>query len=108
TEITKHVGLTGLGPGNETEMPSIASRIADAHTEASRALVDTIRNDWSDATLQVIDDVYGYRWPRSRTMGILLTHEIHHRGQLTAMLRIGGAKVPGVYGPSSDSAWEDG
>jgi uncharacterized damage-inducible protein DinB len=31
-----------------------------------------------------------------------LLHEIHHRGQLTALLRVVGARVPGVYGPSAD------
>lgn len=34
----------------------------------------------------------------------LLAHTIHHRGQLTVLLRLMGAKVPGVYGPSADDA----
>lgn len=34
----------------------------------------------------------------------LLSHTIHHRGQLTVLLRVMGAKVPGVYGPSADEA----
>ena len=32
----------------------------------------------------------------------VLNHMIHHRGQLTVYLRLLGAKVPGVYGPSAD------
>jgi len=32
----------------------------------------------------------------------LMSHTIHHRGQLTVLLRLMGAKVPGVYGPSAD------
>jgi uncharacterized damage-inducible protein DinB len=32
----------------------------------------------------------------------VLNHMIHHRGQLTVYLRLIGAKVPGVYGPSAD------
>ena len=35
-----------------------------------------------------------------RTM--LLNHIIHHRGQLTVYLRLTGAPVPGMYGPSAD------
>ncbi len=34
--------------------------------------------------------------------GTVLNHMIHHRGQLTVYLRLIGAKVPGVYGPSAD------
>jgi uncharacterized damage-inducible protein DinB len=35
-----------------------------------------------------------------RTM--LLSHSIHHRGQLTVYLRLTGAPVPAIYGPSAD------
>lgn len=35
---------------------------------------------------------------------MLLNHSIHHRGQLTVYLRLTGAKVPSVYGPSADEA----
>ena len=30
------------------------------------------------------------------------THLAHHRGQLTVYLRLNGAKVPAIYGPSAD------
>lgn len=33
---------------------------------------------------------------------LMLMHESHHRGQLSAYLRPMGAKVPGIYGPSGD------
>lgn len=32
----------------------------------------------------------------------VLSHQIHHRGQLTVYLRMNGAKVPSIYGPSGD------
>ena len=32
----------------------------------------------------------------------VLNHMIHHRGQLVVYLRLIGAKVPGIYGPSAD------
>jgi uncharacterized damage-inducible protein DinB len=32
-------------------------------------------------------------------------HVIHHRGQLSLMLRLMGAKVPSIYGPSGDEGW---
>lgn len=33
---------------------------------------------------------------------MVLNHMIHHRGQLSAYLRMLGAKIPGPYGPSAD------
>jgi uncharacterized damage-inducible protein DinB len=34
-----------------------------------------------------------------------MTHLAHHRGQLTVYLRMLEAKVPAIYGPSSDEAY---
>lgn len=35
-----------------------------------------------------------------------MTHDqIHHRGQLSVYLRMSGAKVPSIYGPSGDEPW---
>lgn len=35
-----------------------------------------------------------------------MTHDqIHHRGQLSVYLRLAGAKVPSIYGPSADEPW---
>lgn len=33
---------------------------------------------------------------------MLLNHTIHHRGQLSVYLRLTGAPVPSIYGPSAD------
>ncbi len=33
---------------------------------------------------------------------MVMSHMIHHRGQLSVYLRLTGAKVPGIYGPSAD------
>jgi uncharacterized damage-inducible protein DinB len=35
----------------------------------------------------------------------MLHDQIHHRGQLSVYLRIAGAKVPSIYGPSADEPW---
>jgi len=36
---------------------------------------------------------------------MLLHDQIHHRGQLSVYLRLVGAKVPSIYGPSADEPW---
>lgn len=39
---------------------------------------------------------------RSEMIGDTINHWIHHRGQMTVYLRLMGAKVPALYGPSAD------
>jgi uncharacterized damage-inducible protein DinB len=44
-------------------------------------------------------------WTRPKLIvlrDMLLNHTIHHRGQLTVYLRLVGAPVPPVYGPTAD------
>ena len=40
--------------------------------------------------------------PRGEMIQDTLNHWVHHRGQATVYLRLMGAKVPAIYGPSAD------
>lgn len=40
--------------------------------------------------------------PRHEFIADSLNHWAHHRGQMTVYLRLLGAKVPSIYGPSAD------
>ena len=40
--------------------------------------------------------------PRHEFVADTLNHWAHHRGQMTVYLRLMGAKVPSIYGPSAD------
>ncbi|HXY40303.1 MAG TPA: DinB family protein [Vicinamibacteria bacterium] len=40
--------------------------------------------------------------PRYLVIGDTFTHLAHHRGQLSVYLRLNGAPVPSIYGPSAD------
>ena len=101
-EIAKRTGLTIDGPTNETPLPATVEDISAAYQRAAASLRAAVEGSWFDGTLIVEDDVYGEQWPRGKTLFVLLCHEIHHRGQLTLLLREAGLQVPGVYGPSGD------
>lgn len=42
--------------------------------------------------------------PRYEMIQDTINHWAHHRGQLTVYLRLMGAKVPAIYGPSADDS----
>ena len=65
-------------------------------TKASDADLGKIwKMDWSGQTI--------IEMPRHAVIrSMVMNHMIHHRGQLTVYLRLLGARVPGVYGPSAD------
>lgn len=42
---------------------------------------------------------------RGEALWLFLHDTIHHRGQFSTYLRLAGAKVPSIYGPSADEPW---
>ena len=74
----------------------------EAAAEASAALEQTndefLNTNWKLlAGGQVV-----WEGPRHEIIQDTINHWTHHRGQMTVYLRLMGAKVPAIYGPSAD------
>jgi len=105
-EMMNQVGL-GLSSVDATALPpGSPDEIREAYDKVSDELAAAVKALWTDADLSVTDELYGETWPRGLTLRILMDHEIHHRGQLTILLRQAGRPVPGIYGPSKEE-WVD-
>jgi len=102
SEMMARTGLRVAGPAPDSPVPVTAAAIRDGYDTAARSLLAEIRAKWTDASLLVEDDMYGQKWKRAMTLAILVTHETHHRGQMTVLMRQAGLKVPGVCGPSRE------
>jgi uncharacterized damage-inducible protein DinB len=100
-EMMERTGLKIAGPSHDAPPPSTAAAMLAAYETASRAVADGVAA-WSDATLEVEDDMYGEKWARGLTLQALVVHQTHHRGQMTVLMRQAGLKVPGVYGPARE------
>ncbi len=103
--VPEMMNRTGLGLGSvdpESMPPASAKEIADAYRKVTQEATRAIKTHWNDNTLLETDDMYGKTWPRGATLQALVTHEVHHVGQMTVLLRQAGAKVPGIYGPAKE------
>lgn len=103
-EIAGKTGLRFAAPDKTAARPATASAIRDAYVQAAQSLADAIAATWTDETLSEHREVYGMQWPNGTTLMVMLHHEIHHRGQMTVLMRQAGLRLPGVYGPSADEA----
>ena len=101
-EMLSRTGLTFEAPQHESPVPTSAKVIADGYRQASEGLLQAIEAQWTDASLKETDDMYGEQWPKGLTLSLLIQHEIHHRGQMTVLMRQAGLPVPGVFGPSRE------
>ena len=101
-EMMPRTGLKMSAVDHESAPPASAEAIRAGYDAVTAELAAAIKANWNDAALEVVDDMYGEQWPRGLTLSILLNHEIHHRGQMTVLMRQAGLRVPGIYGPSKE------
>jgi uncharacterized damage-inducible protein DinB len=101
-EMMEHAGIPLKLLKGDAPLPKSAAAIADAYDKITGEMVDFIKKNWTDATLKETKNFYGMDWQLGLCLDILVRHEVHHRGQMTVLMRQAGLKVPGVYGPSRD------
>lgn len=107
-EMAHRTGLKFKTAENDSSIPATVKEIFNAYKEASENLISEIKSRWNDETLFVEDDMYGEKWKRGKTLSVIVNHQIHHRAQLTLVMRLLGLKVPGIYGPSKEEWAEYG
>lgn len=101
-EMLSRTGLSFEAVEHDSSVPATAKEIADSYRQASAAMVEAIQNQWTDESLKEVKDMYGEQWPNGLTLSLLISHQTHHRGQMTVLMRQAGLKVPGVYGPARE------
>jgi uncharacterized damage-inducible protein DinB len=101
-EMGGHAGLKVEGANEHTPQPATAAAFADAYAANADAVARAVRASWKDADLPGEITMYGEKWTRGQALQALVSHEAHHRGQMTVLMRQAGLAVPGVYGPSKE------
>ncbi|MFA7287823.1 MAG: DinB family protein [Melioribacteraceae bacterium] len=101
-ELMSRTGLKLEAPAEDAPIPSRVEEIIAAYGKASDSLYNQIKDTWADSDLEVEINLYGEMWKNGMTLNVLIKHEIHHRAQLTVLMRQLGLKVPGIYGPSEE------
>lgn len=99
--------------------PAAGSNMDQARNDTSEALLkalDKAAADARSALENTADEHLKTSWrllargnvvmeaPRHEMIRDTINHWAHHRGQMTVYLRLMGAKVPALYGPSADEA----
>ena len=105
TAIPEMMSRTGIKFESVKEDSPILAKVSDlvdAYKNISENLLNQIKANWNNESMFIEDNMYGEMWARGKTLAILITHQVHHRAQLTIVMRLAGLKVPGVYGPSNE------
>lgn len=101
-EMPSSAGLGTDASRSEAPVPASAAEIAAAYDAAAAAVVTAVKEGWNDTDLDGEIPLYGQTWKRGKVLSALILHEVHHRGQMTVLMRQAGLLVPGVYGPAKE------
>lgn len=102
TEMPHQLGLPIM---EENVNYTTVQELVTHYKKYADRLAGAIISHWSDDTLEKDTNMYGASWKNGFSLWVLLTHQTHHRGQMTVLMRMAGLKVPGIYGPSREE-WE--
>lgn len=100
--MLKHAGLT-LDAADEGG-PAVhdLATIVELYERGSASLLERLPDQWNDNSLTEEVSMYGQNWVKGGVLTMLITHQAHHRGQMTVLMRQAGLRVPGICGPSRE------
>jgi uncharacterized damage-inducible protein DinB len=98
-EMLESAGIPSI-LNDEENYPKSAKEILEKYVQASDIIVNKLPKEWSDDSLKEEINMFGEPWTKEKVLTSLVKHQIHHRAQITVLMREAGLKVPGIYGPS--------
>lgn len=90
-------------------MPEAWDECVIAYDQGVQRVVALLQSTRDEEMIELVPFMTGPREfrdvPKLFLCTLMLNDSIHHRGQLSVYLRMSGAKVPSIYGPSRDEPW---
>jgi len=83
-------------------VPSSAQEIAITFKNVSSHAAKIIEQQWTDESLGHTQEAFGRTQSNATILMGLIKHIVHHRGQITILMRQAGLKPAGVYGPPEE------
>ena len=93
------------------EMPKFATYadLLNAYENTQKTMVPKVNAmseaDWNSMITIPVGPKQMGQVRRADMLWMMLMDSVHHRGQFSVYLRLVGAKVPSIYGPSGDEPW---
>ena len=97
-------GLQIAAPPHGTEAPGTAAAIADAYETAARSLGEQASAKLNDEQLGKEVSAFGRSMTLASLLQALVRHQIHHRAQMSILMRMAGLVVPSIYGPNREES----
>ena len=101
-DYLSHFGFKVDGIENAESASTSAKEIVETFQEVSSHAAQIIEQQWTDKSLEQTQEAFGRQESNSQILMGLIKHIVHHRGQITVLMRQAGLKPFGVYGPPKE------
>lgn len=107
-DATINLKVLELDPTTYTELQAKnAEELVAEFDKNLAAALETLRGTSDEAMMEnwqlKVGDAVVFEAPRAGVVrGFIISHQIHHRGQLSVYARIQDVPIPSIYGPSAD------
>lgn len=102
TEMPYKAGIVDQDYLDQKPIPEKFEEVTECYKKYSLILEEQISEKWSDDMLTEKIEVYGQSWERKNILSIIIKHQIHHRAQMTIIMRLAKTKMSGIYGPAKE------
>ena len=86
-----------------SDLPEALSQLDRSTREVEARLPSVSDEAWATPGEFFVGEKAIMRAPQQALAWMLFLDAIHHRGQLSTLIRPMGGKVPSIYGPSADT-----
>ena len=101
-EMLGKAGLTINCPNEHAEPVNDINEICRLYEISANSVIEVVNEKWTDEDLKSEQNMYGENWSKGTILSVLIKHEVHHRGQLSVVMRLNDIIVPSIYGPAKE------
>lgn len=100
--LTEMLHQAGLPIDENKTVYTSKSELIEQYAKDAALVKDIVTKHWTDAQLEDEVPMYGMKWNKGTVLFILITHQTHHRAQLSVLMQQAGLSSVGVYGPTHE------
>ena len=100
-----NINFSTQGPQPPASMKEVISTFERASRETADKILRAGENDLNKMVKFPIGPGKMGDFRVIDILNMVLLDQVHHRGQFSVYLRLAGARVPSIYGPTADETW---
>ncbi|GAB4139451.1 MAG: DinB family protein [Bacteroidia bacterium] len=101
-EMLSKTGLNFEHYDEDSDCMWTVKEVSHCYETFARDAAQLIRSNWNDEKLKESINMYGETCTHAGVLSSLIKHQIHHRGQLSVVMRLLDMPVHGIYGPARE------